>query len=205
MHFPSSPLHTLPGALGSPISPSPPSSYDEIPAHIASPLSPPPPPGTMYHTSNSPTINTAHATFTNGMFEKSPIKRLYHPGLVRNLDPSFGTNETSSVANNPVSNISGQPSSRQSPVISQQAHTAQASTSRPPANVPSTTLGLGCTGIGYPSRPTTSPVFQRPNQDIDLLIPILHYTGRVDIDTFPTIGQDTNSEEFHPCSGTFQV
>jgi hypothetical protein len=199
--------HTLPGPLGSPISPSPRSSnisYDEVhPASITSPpLSPPPPSGSTYNTSYSPSYSTAHGTFTNSMIEKSPVKRLYHPGIVRNLDPTFGIDVTSSVANDPVTTLSDHSVSQNPPVLNRIISTGQASTSRPP---PHNATSTSTTGLRTTNRPAATIAPARSTQGVDLLIPIIHYTGQVDIHMFPTIGQDNNSEAFHPCLGAFQV
>jgi hypothetical protein len=121
--------HTPEGPLVSPIQSSPNSSIytpcNEIhPASTTSPpLSPIPPPGTTYHTSQTPSFYTAHGTFTNTMFENSPVKRLLEPGIVRNLDKLYGSNVTSSVANGPITNLSGH-SVSQNPLVLTQAPTA---------------------------------------------------------------------------------
>ncbi len=58
-------------------------------------------------------------------------------------------------------------------------------------------------------RPVGRPVVRHvptPHvQASDLLVPLLHYTGNIDVNVFPTIGQDLNSPSFDSCSGTFQV
>jgi hypothetical protein len=199
--------HHIQGPLGSPISSSPTSSisYDEIrPASISSPpLSPPPPPGTTYNTAYSPSYTNSHGTFTNSMFENTPAKRMQHPGLVRNLDPSFGINETSCDANVPVTHYSDH-SIIQNPLVPPQAPVAatRAGPSRiSHHNVPASSEP----GPRIPGRPVVRSVPTPPTQVTDLLIPVIHYTGLVDVHIFPTIGQDINSASFDPCNGKFQV
>jgi hypothetical protein len=207
--------HTPQGPLGSPIQSSPDSpNYtprDEIPpaSFSSPPLSPPPPPGTTYHP-QSPSYYTAHGTFTNQIYENSPVKRLHQPGLVRQQDKSYeqGIVTNRSVANDPIANLSPDHTiSQNSPVLDQaQSASQQAGPSRSaPPNAPNSPSDRQRIEGGNPVTPAPVTLTEPPPKCTNLLIPILHYTGSVDVKMFPFIGQSMESDHYHEINSTFQV